>query len=78
MKLPRRDSIPTDVARVLRCKGVDRRCYLAHDGSNIYTSSGTIEDWHGAPRWAAINVHPTVGRNATGHRLPASSWEIDL
>lgn len=65
---------PTEIADVLKRKGVPLWSYISHDDVNIYTSKATITDWTtSSPRFADITVRKTIGNNATGHKLPASS-----
>lgn len=63
---------PPDIKAVLTRMGVSDWQYIGHDDDCIYTSAGTIEGWHSAPRFTDINAGPIAGNNASGHKLPAS------
>lgn len=64
---------PPEVAKAMRQLGAPMRSYLSHNDDEIYTSEGTIVDWHTRPRMVQPDVGRSAGTNAAGHYLPPSS-----
>ena len=62
------------VNAIMQKFGVKPKEFLIVEGWDICTKRGTIlcDAGFTNPRWAQVDAGPTVGRNETGHKLPAS------